>query len=142
MKTRLILLALVAGCHMFAASQEDELKATIDKWRTAVIKKDKATLEKYTSPTVTYSHSNALMEDRAQMIAAMTAPDIAYTAMDMEETKMRFFGKVGVVNTKMTVKNANKGVAQTIPLSVLMVWVKEGSDWKLTARHTTRFPQK
>jgi len=141
MKTRLLLLALIAACHVFAASPEEDLKATIEKWKTAAIAKDKATLEKYTSPNVTYSHSNALMENRDQMIAAMTSPDMVYKALDMENTTYRFFGNVGIVQTKMTVKNANKGVAQTIPLSVLMVWVKEKGNWVLTARQTTRYPQ-
>jgi hypothetical protein len=141
MRTRLILLALVAGCHMFAASPEEELKATIEKWKTAAIAKDKATLDRLTSASVTYSHSNALMENKEQMIAALIAPTMEYKAMDMENTTYRFYGKVGVVNTKMTVRNVNKGVPATIPLSVLMVWVKEGGDWKLTARQTTRLPQ-
>lgn len=141
MKTRLLLLALVAGCHMFAASQEEELKATIEKWKSAVIAKDKATLEKYTSPHVTYSHSNALMETRDQMIAAMTAPTMQYESLATENTTYRFFGNVGVVQTKMTVKNVQKGTPATIPLSVLMVWVKEKGNWQLMARQTTRIPQ-
>ncbi|MCX6612029.1 MAG: nuclear transport factor 2 family protein [Acidobacteria bacterium] len=140
MKTRLLLLALMAGCQMFAASAEDDLKATIEKWKTAVVKKDKATLEKHTSPNVTYSHSNALMENRDQMIAAMISPDMVYKSMDMTETTYRMFGNVGIVQTKMMVNNAQKGVPKTTPLSVLMVWVKDKGVWQLTARQTTRLP--
>lgn len=126
---------------MFAASNEEDLKATIDKWKAAVIAKDKATLEKLTSPNVTYSHSSALMENRDQMIAAMISPNMVYQSLDMENTTYRFYGNVGLVQTKMTVKNAQKGVPATIPLSVLMVWVKEKGTWQLTARQTTRIPQ-
>jgi hypothetical protein len=140
MKTRLLLLALAAACHVFAASNEEDLKATIEKWKTAVIQKDKATLEKHTSPNVTYSHSNALMENREQMLAAMLSPDMKYSALDTSETTFRFFGNVGLVQTKMMVKNAQKGVPKTTPLSVLMVWVKEKGVWQLTARQTTRLP--
>lgn len=141
MKSRLLLLALLGACHMFAASNEEDLKATIDKWKAAVIAKDKATLEKLTSPNVTYSHSSALMENRDQMIAAMISPNMVYQSLDMENTTYRFYGNVGLVQTKMTVKNAQKGVPATIPLSVLMVWVKEKGTWQLTARQTTRIPQ-
>jgi ketosteroid isomerase-like protein len=140
MKFRFTLLALFVACQMLAASPEEELKATIEKWKAAVIAKDKATIEKYTSPSVTYSHSNALMENRDQMLAAFLSPDMVYTAMDMENTTYRFYGNTAVVNTRMTVRNAQKGVPSTIPLSVLMVWVKEKGTWQLVARQTTRLP--
>jgi hypothetical protein len=140
MKTRLLLLAIVAGCQMFAATPEEDLKATIEKWKTAVVKKDKATIEKHTSPNVTYSHSNALMENRDQMMAAFLSPDMVYKSMDMSETTYRMFGNVGIVQTKMMVNNAQKGVPKTTPLSVLMVWVKDKGVWQLTARQTTRLP--
>jgi ketosteroid isomerase-like protein len=140
MKFRLTLLALFVACHVFAASPEEDLKATIEKWKAAVIAKDKATIEKHTSPSVTYSHSNALMENRDQMLAAFLSPDMVYKAMDMENTTYRFYGNTAVVNTRMTVRNAQKGVPNTTPLSVLMVWVKEKGTWQLVARQTTRLP--
>ena len=130
----------MAACHVFAASNEEELKATIEKWKTAVIAKDKATLEKLTSPNVTYSHSNAMMETRDQMIAAMVSNDMVYKSLDMKDTTYRFNGNVGIVQTKMTVMNAQKGEPKTTPLSVLMVWVKEKGVWQLSARQTTRLP--
>jgi ketosteroid isomerase-like protein len=140
MKSRLLLAALIAATSVFGASQEDELKATIEKWKTAVINKDRATIEKHTAPNVTYSHSNALMENREQMLAAFLSPDMVYKAMDMNDTTFRFVGNVGLVQTKMTVRNVQKGEPKTTPLSVLMVWVKEKGDWRLTARQTTRLP--
>lgn len=140
MKTRLLLLALVAACHVFGASNEEELKATIEKWKTAVVAKDKATLEKLTSPNVTYSHSNAMMENRDQMIAAMTSPDMVYKSLDTTDATYRFYGNVALVQTKMKVQNVQKGEPKTTPLSVLWVWVKDKGVWQLTARQTTRLP--
>ena len=78
------------------------------------------------------------METRDQMIAAMMSKDMVYTSLDMADTSYRFFGNVALVQTKMTVKNAQKGEAKVIPLSVLMVWVKEKGTWQLTARQTTK----
>jgi ketosteroid isomerase-like protein len=140
MKFRLLLAALLAAASLFGASQEDELKATIEKWKSAVINKDRATIEKHTAPNVTYSHSNALMENRDQMLAAFLSPDMVYQGMDMADTTYRFAGNVGIVQTKMTVRNVQKGEPKTTPLSVLMVWVKEKGDWRLMARQTTRLP--
>jgi len=142
MKTRFLLLALGAVALTFAATPEEELKATMEKWKTAVIQKDRASIERYTAPNVTYSHSNALMENREQMLAAFLSPDMQYKALDTSETTFRFIGSnVGIVQTKMMVRNVQKGSPKTTPLSVLMVWAKEKGDWRLVARQTTRLPE-
>lgn len=141
MKLRLTLLGLTAAVMLFGASPEEELKSTIEKWKAAVVAKDRATIERYTAPNVTYSHSNALMENREQMLAAFLSPDMKYEGMDMSETTYRFVGaNVGIVQTKMLVRNVQKGEPKKTPLSVLMVWAKEKGDWRLLARQTTRLP--
>ena len=65
---------------------------------------------------------------------------MTYKAIDMKDTTYRVFGKTVLVLTNMTVKNAQNGEDRTIPLSVLMVWVKEQGRWQLVARQSTRLP--
>jgi ketosteroid isomerase-like protein len=133
-------LLLAATALLHAASTEDQVKAAVDQWRTAVIKKDQATLDKLIHPSVTYSHSNALMENKAEMIAAFLKPTTTYHAIDMADTTYRVFGNTALVQTKMTVNNTQNGEKKTLPLSVLMVWVKEKGIWQLAARQSTRLP--
>ncbi|WP_031499532.1 nuclear transport factor 2 family protein [Bryobacter aggregatus] len=140
MKTRVLLLALAAALCAFAATPEEEVKATIDQWRTAVIKKDKATLDKLVASNVTYNHSNALQENKSQMLAAMLSPDMVYSSIDLKNTSYRIYGNTAIVLTDMTIHNAQKGEKKTSPLNVLMVWVKTGGNWQLVARQATRIP--
>ena len=143
MKTRLLLLALAAslctGFTALAASPQDEVKAAVDSLRTAIIKKDKAAIDKLVAPDVTYSHSNAKMENKAEMMAALMGPDTVYQSMDMENQTIRIIGKTALVQGKMIIVNTQKGEKKTLPLSVLMVWVKNPAGWQLTARQTTRY---
>jgi ketosteroid isomerase-like protein len=139
MKFLFVLLALGLGAA-WAATPEEEVKAAMEAWKKAAIAKDKAALEKTMHSAVTYSHSNAKMETRAQAIEAFMAPSIVYKAMDMEDTTYRVYGKTALVQTKMTVKNAQNGEDRTLPLSVLMVWVKEQGRWQMVARQSTRLP--
>ena len=90
-------------------------------------------------PDKTYSHSNAKMENKAEMMAALMGPDTVYQSMDMENQTIRIIGKTALVQGKMIIVNTQKGEKKTLPLSVLMVWVKNPAGWQLTARQTTRY---
>ncbi len=138
---KLLLLSFCALSLLIAGKPEDDVKAAMEAWKTAVINKDKATLEKLMHPQISYSHSNALMETRGQAIDAFMAPTMTYKALDMSDTTYRTFGNTVLVQTKLTVKNAQKGVDNTLNLSALMVWVKDQGRWQMVARQTTRFPQ-
>lgn len=138
---KLLLLSFCALSLLIAGKPEDDVKAAMEAWKTAVIKKDKATLEKLMHPQITYSHSNALMENRDQAIAAFMAPTMTYKALDMADTTYRTFGNTVLVQTKLTVKNAQNGVDNTLSLSALMVWVKDQGRWQMVGRQTTRYPQ-
>lgn len=115
------------------------MKTAVDHLRTAIIKKDKTALDKLVAADVTYSHSNAKMENKAEMIAAITGSDTVYYSMDMENTTYRIVGKTAMVQGKVTIVNSQKGEKKTLPLSILMVWVKNPAGWQLTARQTTRY---
>ncbi len=140
-RMKFLVMTLMLGLPgLWAATPEEEVKAAIEQWKTAAIQKDKATLEKTMHPAVTYSHSNAKMETREEAIAAFLAPSMQYKAIEMAETSFRVFGKTALVQTKMTVKNAQNGEDRTLALSVLMVWVKEQGRWQMAARQSTRLP--
>jgi ketosteroid isomerase-like protein len=136
----LLVLCVLGLSSVWAATPEEDVKSAIEQWKTAVIKKDKPALEKLIHGQVTYGHSNAKMETKQEAIDAFLAPSMTYKAIDMKDTTYRVFGKTVLVLTNMTVKNAQNGEDRTIPLSVLMVWVKEQGRWQLVARQSTRLP--
>lgn len=138
MQRILVLLLVATGTFLFASS-EDDVKAAINKFRAAVVSKDRATLEKLVAEEVTYSHSSAMMENKKQMIDAMLSPDMQYHSLDMEGTTYRIYGNTALVQTKMTVNNTQKGEKKSMPLSVLMVWVKKNGTWQIVARQSTRY---
>jgi ketosteroid isomerase-like protein len=132
--------ALLCAAPAVAASPEDEVKAAIASWKTAVIAKDRATLEKLLHNQITYSHSNALNETKAEAIAAFLAPTMEYKSIDLANTTYRTFGNTVLVRTDMTIRNINKGEDRTLGLNVLMVWVKDQGRWQMAARQSTRLP--
>ena len=50
---------------------EKAVLAALDAWKEAMLKKDRAALEKIFHPELTYSHSSATVQDKAQAITAV-----------------------------------------------------------------------
>lgn len=138
-----ILLTLCTAVMLLAAApnakDQKDLMDTIETWKKAVIAKDRATLEKLTHPDVVYSHSKGgKPETREEMLRAFLSPDIVYKSLETKVHSAQQFGKTMTLQGPIRVINVQKGVPTDMELSMLWVWVKEGKDWQLVARQTTR----
>ena len=87
MKTLLLtgMLLAFAGVGM-AATAEDEVKAAHQAYVDAALKGDAAALDKLFADGLQYSHSNTLLENKAQAIAARS---YAYIRVPSDEGPFR-----------------------------------------------------
>jgi ketosteroid isomerase-like protein len=133
----IILLALPA----FAASSgEGEVLTALNGMKEALLKKDRAALEKLFHPDLTYSHSSATVENKAQAIAHIV-DGLGWEAIELADTTVRLQGNVAVVNGKTDMHQRNKDKPTTVAkLLVLTVWVKGPQGWQLLARQAVRRP--
>lgn len=134
MKTLLLtgMLLAFAGVGM-AATAEDEVKAAHQAYVDAALKGDAAALDKLFADGLQYSHSNTLLENKAQAIAALVKSKGRF---EVHEQTVHVYGKTATIRARVTAHNAN---GQT-PLTMLQVWVKNGKQWQMVERHTTRIP--
>lgn len=130
---KVTLLSLLLTAAAFAA--DGPLDATLNAWKQAAIHKDGAALEKLYHKDLTYTHSSAKVENKAESIAAgMKAPPKAIEFLD---PTTRVYGNTAIVKSKVDITN-EKDV--TSHLEILMVWLKSGSSWQLVARQATKLP--
>jgi folate-dependent phosphoribosylglycinamide formyltransferase PurN len=136
---RTILLSLtLAGAMALAADRssgdEAAVRAAVTQFNTAAKAGDEATLKKIISDDLMYSHSNAKVETKAECVAALvkSKPDFVLT----DGWTVQVYGKSALVHGKMV---AHNGATQTA-LHFMMMWVKDGSTWKMVGRHTARLP--
>jgi hypothetical protein len=94
---------------------------------------DAAALGKIFADGLQYSHSNTLLETKAQAIAALVKSKGNF---EVHEQTVHVYGKAATIRAKVTAHNA----AGDIPLTILQVWVKNGKDWQMMERQTTRIP--
>jgi ketosteroid isomerase-like protein len=135
MKTLLLTTLVFAVSAVGFAETADEaaVKAAHASFVAAAKAGDATALGKIFADGLQYSHSNTLLETKVQAIAALVKTKGNF---EVHEQTIHVYGKAATVRAKMTAHGANGD----IPLTMLQVWVKNGKDWQMIERHTTRIP--
>jgi hypothetical protein len=137
----LILLLLVTGNLMAAGPKKDDKQAieqAVEKLRKGIIDADEATLKAITSDQLTYGHSAGLLEDQAAFIKALVSKESDFVTIDLTDQTISIVDNTAWVRHKLAGTTNSKGVAGTVKLSVLLVWIKQKGDWKLLARQAVK----
>jgi ketosteroid isomerase-like protein len=127
---------------VFAASPgEKAVLAAVEGWKTAMLKKDRAALEKIFHADLSYGHSSAMVETKAQAIPHIV-DGAGWEALELTDTTVRLQGNVAIVNGKIDMHQRNKDRPTTISkLIMLTVWVKGPPGWQMIARQAVRRPE-
>ena len=123
-----------------AGSGEKEVLAAMDGLKDAMLKKDRAALDKIFHADLTYGHSSAKVENKAEAIAHMV-DGLGWEAIELADTTVRLHGNVAIVNGKADFHERKKDQpASVAKLLILTVWVKGPHGWQLIARQAVRRP--
>ena len=134
MKT--LLLAAVAfglAASGFAESADEAaVRAAHASFVAAAKAGDVAALGKLLADGLQYSHSSgAKPETKAQALASMAKSKGNF---EVHDQTIHVYGNAATIRASITAHNATGDV----PLKMLLVWVKNGKDWQMVERHTTR----
>jgi ketosteroid isomerase-like protein len=122
------------------ATDEKAVMATLETMAKATIAKDVATLDKIYGDDVTYAHSSALTETKAQVLKNVQGPSIA-EFMKFSDTTIRIYGDVAVAKGVVDFRNGPPGNMLDNHLNILWVMVRRPQGphgWQIVARQTTR----
>ncbi|MEX2566699.1 MAG: nuclear transport factor 2 family protein [Cyclobacteriaceae bacterium] len=107
----------------------------VSELMNAMVNAEESKLHKMTSKSLSYGHSNGLIENQSEFIAALTSGISNFTDIDVQNQTVERIGKIALVRHRLVAKTRNKGASPAnIDLGVLMVWQKKGKSWKLLAR--------
>jgi hypothetical protein len=125
-----------------AQGQADEkaVLATLELMSKATVFKDIATLDRIYGDDVTYSHSSAATQTKAQVLADVKGPNVA-ESMKFSDTTVRLYGDVAVVKGVVDFRNGPPGAMTDNHLNILWVLVRRApgpQGWQIVARQTTR----
>ena len=143
---RLVLLALMLVLAPVMSAQtgkveQQVLQAEKDRF-AAMVKGDRAALEKLLSDDLTYTHSTALLENKEQFIKSVTSGNIDYVSIVPNEAdwKVRVNGNTAVVNGVAAVNVIDTGKDRKIRIRFTTVQANRGGAWQLLAWQSTVVP--
>jgi hypothetical protein len=141
MKKLILILAIFCfNIVVINAQTAEEIKVSeaVSTLRKALLDPEKTTLEKILHEDLSYGHSSGLIETKTMLITSLTTNESDFKTMDLQEQTVKVVGKNAIVRHKLFAETANKGVASTTKLNVLLVFVKVKGEWKLLARQAAK----
>jgi ketosteroid isomerase-like protein len=145
-RRQLILSALAIGLTgivvpAFAASADEEAVAKkVEAFRAAQVAADAKAFDALCAPELSYSHSDGRVEDKPTFIANATNGKSKFLSLDYKDTQIRVVGPAAIVRfhwlgEQEAVADGKKSATN---LHILMNWQKQGDDWKLLTRGSTK----
>ena len=124
-----------------AGGEQQVLQAEKDRF-AAMIKGDRTALERLLADDLTYTHSSALFEDKAQFIKSVTSGNIDYVSIVPSESdwKVRINGNTAIVNGLAAVNVVDTGKDLKFRLRYTTVHTNRNGQWQLQAWQATRLP--
>ena len=146
MSTRLSVVAIMVMLSSVASAQMGKAEQQVleaEKARfAAMVKGDRAALEKLLADDLTYTHSTALLETKEQFLKSVTTGNIDYVSIVPSETdwKIRINGNTAVVNGVAAVNVLDTGKDRKIRIRFTTVQANRGGAWQLLAWQSTVIP--
>jgi ketosteroid isomerase-like protein len=133
-------IALLGGALAAQAAPSDDVTKRVEAFRLAQVAADAKAFDGLCATELSYSHSDGRVEDKAAFIANATNGKSKVLSLEYKEMWVRVVGDTAIVRfhwlgESQAVADGKKSATN---LHILMNWVKQGSDWKLLSRASTK----
>jgi ketosteroid isomerase-like protein len=116
---------------------EQEVLAAQRARLDATIAKDEAALERLMADDLSYVHSSAKLESKAENIAAIVGSG-AYRKFELSDVVVRVEGDSAVITGKADITLGRPDGDMLLPVRFLDVWVRRDGEWRELAWQSTR----
>jgi ketosteroid isomerase-like protein len=122
------------------SADEDAVAKNVEAFRAAQIAADAKALDALCAAELSYSHSDARIEDKATFIANATNGKSKFLSLEYKEPQIRVVGDAAIVRFHWVGESqaVADGKKTNTNLHILMNWQKQGGDWKLLSRASTK----
>jgi len=122
------------------SADTDVLQAD-DRRFEAMRAEDWTTFDAVLADELTYCHSTARLETKAEHMANLKARKPRYVNATPRERKVRVHGDVGLVNGICAIHVNNDGKDNKFTVRYLAVYKKMGDAWRMLAWQSTKLPE-
>ena len=130
---------LIRSAHAQSAD-EATVKKAVEELRMGWLKQDKAKIESLTAEQLSYSHSDARLEDKTKFIDGVMTRKAIFKSLEWPELTVQVVGNNAVVRHLWVSESELDGKVTNTKIGVMQVWQKQDGGWKLLARASWRLP--
>jgi hypothetical protein len=130
---------LIRSAHAQSAD-EATVKKSVEELRMAWLNKDKAKLDSLTAAQLSYSHSSAVLQDKAKFIDGVMTGKATVKSLEWPEMTVQIVGVNGIVRHLWVSESELDGKVTNTKIGVMQVWQKQDAGWKLLARASWKLP--
>lgn len=122
-----------------SAADQAVLQADLDRF-AAMVKGDAATLDKVLAAELSYTHSNAQVQDKGAFMGDIKSGAIKYLSVEPSDRKVRIFGNTAVVTGGAAVHVIQNGNDLNIKIRYTNTHINRDGRWQMVAWQATRLP--
>jgi ketosteroid isomerase-like protein len=121
-------------------ADEATVAKKVEAFRAAQVAADAKAFDALCAAELSYSHSDGRVEDKAAFIANATNGKSKFLSLKYEDPKIRVVGPAAIVRFHWLgeAEAVADGKKSATNLHILMNWQKQGADWKLLSRASTK----
>ena len=125
---------LFSSSVLAEAGDEAAVKQNVEALREALLKADKAQLERLGADQLSYGHSDGRVQNKAEFIDGVMTRKATVKSINFPDLKIAVAGDAAVARHIYESESATDGKPNSVRIGTLQVWQKQGGDWKLLAR--------
>jgi ketosteroid isomerase-like protein len=123
-----------------SSADEQAVAKRLEAFRAAQFAHDAKVLGELCADELSYSHSDAHIEDKATFIKNATSDKSKFLSLDYKDPWIRVVGDTAIVRFHWVAESETiaDGKKSATNLHILMIWQKQGGNWQLLARASTK----
>lgn len=125
---------LLLQCAYAQSKEEKAVAAAVENMRLAMISGNKADLEKLADDKLSYGHSSGALEDKPTFVEHIVSGRSDFVNIKLSGQTITVVGNTAIVRHVLDADTNDSGKPGTVHLRIILVFVKEGGQWKLLAR--------
>lgn len=139
---KFIVFILLGVSVMVKAQSKDEVSvlAAVENMRLALISGDRTALENVAATDLSYGHSSGKIQDKAAFVEAIASGSSDFVTVEYKNQTVKVTGKTAIVRHELHAKTNDGGKPGEAHIGVLLVWQKQGKNWKLLGRQAFKLP--
>lgn len=132
----------MSSSYLYAQDKHElSLLTAVDKLKNAMVSGDRQALEEVAANDLSYGHSSGKLEDKATFVETIASGKSDFVSIDLKNQTVKITGKTAIVRHELHAKTNDGGKPGEVHIGIILVWQKQGKDWKMLARQAYKLPQ-